>query len=99
QTGQELPTLQGGYSRVALGPGSRRGPRLALSPDGRRLASAHGETLKVWDTQTGEELLTLKVPTEGVGSVFFSPDGRRLAGGGGEGTVWIWEATPLPETP
>jgi WD40 repeat protein len=51
----------------------------------------------VWDTQTGEELLTLKVPTGGVESVFFSPDGHRLAGGGWDGTVWIWDATPLPE--
>jgi WD40 repeat protein len=93
QTGQELRTLQGGGGRVALGPANRRGPRLALSPDGRRLASAHGETLKVWDTQTGEELLG------GVESVFFSPDGHRLAGGGWDGTVWIWDATPLPQKP
>jgi WD40 repeat protein len=51
----------------------------------------------MWDTQTGEELLTLKVPTEGVGSVFFSPDGHRLVVGGIDGTVWICDATPLPE--
>jgi WD40 repeat protein len=98
QTGQELRPLQGGGGRVALGPANIRRPDLALSPDGRRLASAHGEMLKVWDTQTGEELLTLKVPTW-VGSVFFSPDGHRLAGGGGDGTVTIWDATPLPEKP
>jgi WD40 repeat protein len=96
QTGQELRTLQGG-GRVPSGGAGGRGLGLALSPDGRRLASAHGETLKVWDTQTGEELLTLKVHTGGVHKVSFSPDGHRLAGGGWDGTVWIWDATPLPQ--
>ena len=98
QTGQELPTLQGGGGRVALGPGNRQGPRLALSPDGRRLASASGQVgTKVWDTQTGEELLLLSAPIGSVESVFFSPDGHRLAGGNWDGTVTIWDATPLPE--
>src|SRR4030095_4269246 len=33
-----------------------------LSPDGRRLVtSAKDSTLKVWDTATGQELLTMKV--------------------------------------
>jgi WD40 repeat protein len=55
--------------------------------------------VKVWDAQTGQELLTLKVPTGGArNSVAFSPDGKRLARAGGS-TVTIWDATPLPEKP
>jgi WD40 repeat protein len=85
QTGKELFIIQGGGA--------------AFSPDGSRLASAGGEWLKVWNTQTGEELLTLKVHTGGVGNVVFSPDGHRLAGVGWDGSVRIWDATPLPEKP
>ena len=35
---------------------------MAYSPDGKRLASAllADQTVKVWDAQTGQELLTLK---------------------------------------
>ena len=51
--------------------------------------------MKVWDAQTGQELLTLK--GGGIGSsVAFSPDGHRLVSSGGR-TVTIYDATPLPE--
>ena len=39
------------------------------------------DTVKVWDAQTGQELLTLKGHTERVCGVAFSPDGNRLASG------------------
>jgi WD40 repeat protein len=58
---------------------------VAFSPDGKRLANGIGSTwkdgkrvpsggVKVWDAQTGQELLSLP---GGSGGVAFSPDGRR----------------------
>jgi hypothetical protein len=53
--------------------------------------------MKVWDAQTGDELLSIP------GGVFnhrvaFTPDGHRLASNAG-GTVKIYDATPLSEKP
>ena len=50
--------------------------------------------MKVWDAQTGQELLTLKGHTGMAPSVAFSPDGKRLASSlaGGHRRVKVWDA-------
>lgn len=56
-------------------------PSIAFSPDGKRLASAGNNNVKITDVETGKELLKLK-NSRGMNyfSVAFSPDGRTLAG-------------------
>jgi WD40 repeat protein len=68
-------------------------PRLAFSPDSKRLAATLNDTVKVWDVKTGQEM-TLKGHTGGVESVAFSPDGKRIASTGDvrDKTVRLWEA-------
>lgn len=63
---------------------------VVFSQDGSRLASASVDgTAKVWDAQSGEELLTLsdKIAFDGVA---FSPDGSLLATSRHDGTVQIY---------
>jgi WD40 repeat protein/serine/threonine protein kinase len=70
---------------------------VAFSPNGRRLASGGGRSdqepgeLKVWDAQTGKEILALKGHTAKVTTVAYSPDGQRLASGAGDKTVRVWD--------
>jgi WD40 repeat protein len=58
--------------------------RVALSPDGRWLATGtwKGTGVKIWDTRTAKLERTLSV--EGSADVTFSPDGTRLVTGSGK---------------
>jgi WD40 repeat protein len=55
------------------------GPGVAFSPDGERLVTAGAGVIKVWDVETGWEILTLRDPAWCGNEVAFSPDGSRLA--------------------
>jgi WD40 repeat protein len=60
------------------------------------LATANWDTtVKLWDAETGQELRTLAGHTGVVYRAVFSPDGKRLASASGDGTVKIWDVTPL----
>jgi WD40 repeat protein len=66
---------------------------LALSPDGRQIASASGdETVKIWDMATGSEVRTLRGHSDSLEAVAFSPDGKRIASGADDGVIKIWDA-------
>ncbi len=51
--------------------------QVALSPDGKTLAAACVEGLKLWDVMTGQSLVAPDI--KHVGAVTFSPDGTRFA--------------------
>lgn len=55
-------------------------PILVFSPDGKTLAtSGHRET-RLWDTETGEHLLTLETDMNQVRTLGFYPDGKTVVG-------------------
>lgn len=84
RTGEELfrlpiPILSGG---------------LAFSPDGTRIVtSGFGGVVKMWETRTGRELISLSGHTGGVPGAAFSPDGSTVATASRDGSAKIWSAT------
>ena len=62
----------------------------AFSRDGRRIVTG-GDSVAVWDVETGAILRKMQVPIVTY-AVTFSPSGTRIASGGDDGSVILWDA-------
>ena len=87
-TGRELASVAGGASD------------LTFSPDGKIVAGTRSDTIRLWNTETGDTLdVSLLDPNADseeqhrpiIITLEFSPDGRRLAGGTMGGDVQMWD--------
>src|SRR5262249_21578106 len=82
--GKELVSFRGREERVH---------DLCFNPDGTRIASVGaGGTLRIWETNSGKELLALNAP--GASAVCFSPNGTRLAVASYNRPPTVWETQP-----
>jgi WD40 repeat protein len=70
---------------------TKRVNSVAFSPDGNIIASgSRDETVRLWDTLTGDSIGTLKGHDDLVDRIAFSPNGKYLASAGDDNNVFLW---------
>ena len=84
----EMPTYKGPKGEVL----TMEVNSVAFSPDGNRIVGSQCDTMKVWDTTTGQETVTFKTHNGIANSVAFSSDGKRIVSGSDD-MLNTWDAT------
>jgi WD40 repeat protein len=81
KTGQEIRRLKGDTSWINA---------IAISPTGKTLVAASGDSIKLWNLRTGGQFPILRGHNSWVRAVTFSPDGQTLASGSDDATIKLW---------
>ena len=63
------------------------------SEDGKRIACGSSDLIKIVDSQTAVELLSLADLPSSTVRIQWSPDGRQLAAQNDKGKIFVWDAT------
>jgi WD40 repeat protein len=73
-------------------PGSGSAPRtaLAISPDGKTVATADGPAVRLWDLPSGREIGPERGHRGGVWAAALSPDGKNLLTASDDQTFRVW---------
>jgi len=64
---------------------------VALSADGKTLATTAGTTIHLWSVDTGKELKQIQLPMVGFSGLTFLPDGKALAARAGNQGIYFWD--------
>jgi WD40 repeat protein/beta-lactamase regulating signal transducer with metallopeptidase domain len=64
--------------------------RAAVAAGGKILAAGSGNSIHLWDVETGKELRSIDDVGGGLAGLVFSPDGRTLAGRTSNGSLYLW---------
>jgi RNA polymerase sigma factor (sigma-70 family) len=89
-----------GGERLRWPPPAKVGHAVALSTDGKLLASGEGNAISVRELATGKELCRLLGHRDAIHGLAFSPDARRLASASWDTTALVWDVSDVrPERP
>ena len=92
----QVRDAQTGKMRYDFGHHTSTVRELAISPDGRTLASitVDDAVVRLWDLPSHQLLAVLTGHTAALNEIVFSPNGKLLASGGTDTDVGIWQLDP-----
>lgn len=82
----------GGLVLFSGGPSGPEARVLAISPDGKRLASVAGSTVRIWELATGKELPLLDGHRRPPSAIALTKDGTSVVSWGTDRVIRRWEA-------
>ena len=92
----QIRDAESGRLRAEFGKHPSTVRRLAVSPDGRTVATVTTEdsVVRLWDLTERKLVAVLTAHASPLNDVVFSPDGKRLATGGTDTDVGVWQLDP-----
>ena len=66
--------------------------QVAVSPDGKLVATGEGKAIEVKDAATKQILMKMLGHTDKVTSLVYTPDGRMLISGSADKSLAVWDA-------
>jgi WD40 repeat protein len=82
--GEKVKTIQGHEDKKINA--------IAFTPDGNRIVSAGwDDNLRVWDSTSGAEILSIPAGQDGISVFAVSPDGKMVVTGGSNGSLCLWD--------
>jgi WD40 repeat protein len=92
----QIRDAESGKLRAEFGRHPSTVRRLAVSPDGRTVATVTTDdsVVRLWDLTDQKLIATLTAHAAPLNDVVFSPDGSRLATGGTDTDVGVWQIDP-----
>jgi WD40 repeat protein len=79
KTGKESFRLEGIGNDRTKGQDWKRARVLVCAPDGKTVAAAEPESLRIWDATTGKKIQASKTVLKRLHGIAFSPDGKKIA--------------------
>ena len=71
---------------------------IAFSPDGKRIVTGDdGHLVRIWDAETGKEIVSYRGHWFPVTAVAFSPDGGQIVSESADKDVFVWSYSPLQD--
>lgn len=89
----KLWSIPEGLELSTIATGALSIQRIQISRDGKRMFTAMGRLISVWEIESGRLLKSYAEHTDEVTSLTLSPDERRLISGAKDKTIRIWDLT------